>query len=206
MIRVKSAQRGFTLLELLVALSIFAILSTITYTGLSRILTLRADVEQRTERLHQLQLCYRLMGRDLAQYIERDIRNEYGDLEEALLQGGEEEGLMFTRSGWLNPASQARSNLQRTAYRLEEDKLVRLTWAVLDRAQDSEAYEHVLLEKVKRLEIRLLDDNNEWHTQWPPLDRAAAPTGTTGAPPKAAEVILELEDAGELRWLFRLAA
>lgn len=195
--------RGFTLLELLVALAIFAVLATTTYGGLVNILTQRAAVEQQAERLQALQLTYRLLGRELAQLSTRGIRDIHGDPQPALQLGGQQPGLEFTHGGWLNPAERPRAVLQRVRYVLDQDRLLRFSWQVLDRAQDSEPVEERLLEEVRELRVRLLDENNEWHEQWPP--EALLPGQPLPAAPRAAEVTLELDDLGELRWLFRLA-
>ncbi|MCW9057533.1 MAG: type II secretion system minor pseudopilin GspJ [Gammaproteobacteria bacterium] len=195
--------RGFTLLELLVALAIFAVLATTTYGGLLNILGQRAAVEQQAERLQALQLTYRLLGRELAQISTRGIRDIHGDPQPALQLGGQQPGLEFTHGGWLNPAERPRAVLQRVRYVLDQDRLLRFSWQVLDRAQDSEPVEQRLLEEVRELRVRLLDENNEWHEQWPP--EALLPGQPLPAAPRAAEVILELDDLGELRWLFRLA-
>jgi general secretion pathway protein J len=88
-------------------------------------------------------------------------------------------------------------------YVLDQDRLLRFSWQVLDRAQDSEPLEQVMLEGVRSLQVRLLDEANEWHEQWPP--EALLPGQVAPAAPRAAEVVLELDGLGELRWLFRLA-
>ena len=195
--------RGFTLLELLVALAIFAVLATVTYGGLVTVLTQRAAVEQQAARLQDLQRSYRLLGRELAQFSARGIRDAYGDVQPSLQLGGQAPGLEFTQGGWLNPLGRPRAELQRVRYVLDQDRLLRFSWQVLDRAQDSEPLEQVLIEGVRSLQVRLLDEANEWHEQWPPA--ALLPGQVAPAAPRAAEVVLELDDLGELRWLFRLA-
>lgn len=193
--------RGFTLLELLIALSIFALLAAATYGGLVSILSQRADVEQRAERLHELQLAYRVVERDLLQFSRRAIRDEYGDTQPAMALGGEIEGLEFTHAGWLNPADRPRPDLQRVRYIADQDRLLRFSWQVLDRAQDSEPVEQPLFDRLRTLEVRLMDESGSWHDQWPPLTVGEEQPKS----PWAVEMVMELEDLGEIRWLFRLA-
>jgi general secretion pathway protein J len=195
--------RGFTLLELLVALAIFAVLATTTYAGLVNILSQRAAVEEQAGRLQALQRSHRQLERELAQFAGRGIRDGFGDTQPALQLGGQAPGLEFTHGGWLNPLGRPRAVLQRVRYVLDQDRLLRFSWQVLDRAQDSEPLEQVMLEGVRSLQVRLLDEANEWHEQWPP--EALLPGQVAPAAPRAAEVVLELDGLGELRWLFRLA-
>lgn len=195
-------QSGFTLLELLVALGIFALLAAMAYSGLNSVMTARKITDQHAQRLHQLQMAFLWLGRDIEQGIDRPIRDEYAEVQPALL--GVETGryqLELTRTGWRNPAGRARSNLQRVAYGLRDGNLVRAYWVVLDRAQDSQPLENVLLEGVDKLELRFLDANNAWHDAWPnALSGGAAST----ALPKAVEVTLETAAEGRITRRFRM--
>jgi len=191
---------GFTLLELLVALSIFALVSVMAYGGMGQVLEQRARTEAQAERLKYLQLAFNVMSRDLEQMVERGIRNEFGDPVGPLVGGSGFQGVEFTRAGYPNPARLPRSELQRVAYVTDQDRVLRRTWRVLDRAQDSQPGEQVLMEGVDRFSLRFLDAGNEWHDNWPPPGQDGAAVGL----PKAIEVVVESETFDRLRWLFRL--
>ena len=79
---------GFTLLELLVSLAIFALLATMAYTALNMVLNMRKEVEKRADRLTELQTAFMVMERDIEQAIARPIRDDLGD-EQAALKGVE---------------------------------------------------------------------------------------------------------------------
>jgi general secretion pathway protein J len=192
-------RHGFTLIELLVALVIFVLLAVMAYGGLNRVLDARDSFERHNDRLSALQMAFMLMGRDIEQTVDRPIRDAFGDPRPALL-GNDGEGLELTRDGWRNPGGFMRSKLQRIGWRLDDGRLYRLTWAVLDRAPDSEPARPVLLDHVTALTFRFLDRQGEWQDQWPP---AIAEAGQTDLP-RAVEVTLELEDWGEVRRLFRV--
>ncbi|WP_455211327.1 type II secretion system minor pseudopilin GspJ [Kaarinaea lacus] len=161
---------GFTLLELLISVVIFGLVAAMAYSGLSNVLLARSQTEARTQELYKLQMALTLMERDIEQIVDRPVRDEYGETQPAFVANEYGEYLLeFTRTGWLNPLNLPRSHLQRIAYSLKDEKLIRSIWYVLDRAQDSEHYDIVLLEDVKSLEIRYLDDKNEWQRSWPPL-------------------------------------
>jgi len=109
----------------------------------------------------------------------------------------------LTRSGWSNPAGVPRSTLQRVAYELDDQKLRRDYWLMLDRTLDAEPVSAVLLEQVREVKLRFLDGNQTWHEQWPPLGYSAP-----DAPrvlPIAVEITLELEDWGRIVRLVEVA-
>jgi general secretion pathway protein J len=192
---------GFTLLELLVALSIFSLIAVMSYNGLKMVLNTQAATEIQADALAELQKVYLLVQRDIEQVVPRPVRDEYGD-EQPALTG--EDALQLTRGGWSNPAGRLRSSLQRVGYAFEDQHLVRYSWAVLDRAQDSEPQRQVLVGDVEEMTIRYLAANNEWEERWPnPLASAQGNVAVTGLP-KAVEVTLEHERFGPLVWLFRL--
>ena len=192
---------GFTLLELLVALSIFGLLATLSYSGLQAVMTTQSQTEIAADRLGELQKLYLIMQRDIEQVVPRSIRDEYGDVQPPLVGG---ETLQLTRSGWRNPAGRQRSHLQRVGYALEEQQLVRYSWAVLDRAQDSEPLVQLLSEAIEQIQVRYLDENNEWKEQWPEMQTSTDPANAPASLPRVVEVTVEHEIYGPIAWLFQL--
>ncbi|HHW78224.1 MAG TPA: type II secretion system minor pseudopilin GspJ [Xanthomonadaceae bacterium] len=197
--------RGFTLLELLVALAVFAIMATAAYSGLRNVLFTRAAVEEQSRRLAAVQLAVFRLEQDIEQAVPRGIRDEYGEPQAALL-GGElaDDRLTLTRAGWDNPLGQPRATLQRVAYRLRDGRLWRLHWGVLDRGGLLEPRETLLLERVREFRVRFLD-RDDWRDDWPPpaSDEAGAKKDPD-ALPRAVEIGLTLEDWGEITRLLPL--
>jgi general secretion pathway protein J len=192
---------GFTLLELLVSLSIFALIGVMAYGGLQTVMTQKNSTEEASQQLADLQKAYRIMRRDLEQIVVRKIRNEFGDTLDELVGGSGFTGVEFSRAGHPNPAGFLRSDLQRVAYVADQDTLLRHTWRVLDRAQDSRPDEQVLVEGISRFSMLFLDEANEWLETWPPAQGLSA---TAVGLPQAVEVELELENIGIINWIFRL--
>jgi general secretion pathway protein J len=194
--------KGFTLLELLVALAVFAMVSLMAYSGLRTVLQSKQQTEQHAVRIQHLQSAILMLERDISQFVSRGIRDDYGDTQPAMRTADLGTILLeFTHAGWRNPTGMARSTLQRVAYGIEEEVLTRFSWTVLDRAQESTPYKVALLDGVREMRLRYLDEAHEWHDQWPPAGLAqggAVPT------PSALEVSLVLEDMGEIRRLFPL--
>ncbi|MBL8250688.1 MAG: type II secretion system minor pseudopilin GspJ [Candidatus Competibacter sp.] len=201
----KVAARGFTLLELLVALAVFAIMATAAYSGLSNVLATRAALDAQNRRLAAVQLTVARLEQDIEQAVPRAIRDEYGDFQNALL-GGElaADPLILTRAGWDNPLGQPRANVQRVAYRLRDGRLWRLYWEVLDRGGSSQPRETLLLDRVRDFRVRFLQAK-EWLKEWPPIaNDEQQPPKNREALPRAIEINLTLEDWGEITRLLPL--
>ena len=194
-------QRGFTLLELLVALAIFALVSVMAYGGLASVLDQQFATEDIAAQLARLQKTYLLLQRDFEQVVPRPVRDEYGDTLAPLLGDSQ---LQFTRGGWSNPAGHPRSSLRRVAYRLEDQELTRYAWSVLDRAQNSEPLEQPLLDGVTEISSRYMVENDEWQDSWPPATVAAIGDTETFSLPLAVEIQLEHERFGLITWLFQM--
>ncbi|MEK8018143.1 MAG: type II secretion system minor pseudopilin GspJ [Candidatus Parabeggiatoa sp.] len=196
---------GFTLLELLVALAIFAVIAVMAYSGLDTVLTARQQTDQHATQLARLQMAFIWLGRDIEQHINRPIRDQYGD-RQAILQGTISQ-MELTRAGWRNPAQQQRSSLQRVAYHLEDKTLWRSYWRVLDRAQDAQPIRMGLLKEVNEIQLRYLDEHLRWHEQWPPLNfsnGASNEQANSNQTLKAIEVTLTVAKWGRLTRLFRI--
>ena len=72
-------QQGFTLLELLVALSIFSVLSVMAYGGLQTVISTKQATDKSAERISEIQLVMMRISNDLRQAVTRKMRDEYGD-------------------------------------------------------------------------------------------------------------------------------
>ena len=207
---------GFTLIEVLIALAITAFVSMIAYTSLSSVLTGVERLRENTDRTYEINRAFMILSRDLRQFVNRPVRDEYGELEPALSGGSLARfALSFTRSGWHNPSGYPRSNLQRVNYRLEEDGLWRDTYSVLDRTGSTEPEGVLLLEGVEDLQLSFLGsldqlqvssrggnlDTSGWEESW--VQDTSVP-GQELVPPVAVEIILQLESWGEMRRLYAL--
>lgn len=196
-------QRGFTLIEIMVAVAVFAVMSVIAWGALSNSLDDAEMLTDRMDRLQAIQRTMRLITTDLALAAPRPVRNELGDQQlPALLSSiSGDFALEVTHGGWGNPAGLPRGTQQRSAYRLEEDRLVRYHWNVLDRTFSNEPVATVLLEDVQSLFFRFYGDTSETSEIWPPQGAG----NPLRARPRAVEIVLSLGDTGEITRLIEIA-
>lgn len=190
--------RGFTLIELLVAMAIFGVISALALGGLNAVITQQTLAKAEMIRLGKLQRTVRYITQDFSQLSARFVRDELGRGNEApLLTDPSGEVLVrLSRGGWRNPARVPRGTLQRVQYRYEDDSLIREYWPVMDHPLGMEPREVVLLEELNDIAIEYLDTDDQWQTDWPPLNQLG---GASLGFPKAVRVTLELAGLGELQ-------
>ena len=207
-------QQGFTLVEVLIAMAITAFVATVAYTGLSTVITGMESTRENAQRSYEVSRAWMIITRDLRQFTNRPVRDEFGELEPAL-QGGPVArfALSLTRGGWHNPNALLRSNLQRVNYRVEDNALWRDSYPVLDRAGDTEPASVILLSDVDDLRLLFLGsvdtaggtginlDTRQWPDNW--VVDTSQP-GATLAPPAALQLTLQLADWGEMTRLYVL--
>ena len=198
-------QKGFTLLELLIASIIFAIMAIMAYGGLANVMDNSKSSQTALKRLQQVQQSVSVLNRDFLQILPRAVRDEYGNVQPALSAGNNIDNLVeFTRGGRVNPGNLLRSTLLRVAYRFEEEKLVRLQWPQLDNAPGVEAKQTILIDDVENVTIRFLDQDGEWQELWPPLNSAGGTNAGKTTELAAIEIVLQLKDWGDIRRLYAM--
>jgi general secretion pathway protein J len=207
-------QQGFTLIEVLIAVAISAIVAAASYSGIATVLNGSEQLRDAGDRTRDLNRAMGLLDRDLRQFVNRPVRDEFGDLQPALAGGPLAFfPLSLTREGWHNGLQQPRSDLQRVHYYLEEGALWRAYHLTLDRVVDVQPQRVRLLDGVDELELRFLGsvetlqvdrnmviDTGPWERNW-----TSDPGGQSlPGPPAALELRLQLADLGELRRLYVL--
>lgn len=193
-------QQGFTLVELVVALFITAIIFAMGYGAINQALTDRDAVTARQERLNAVQGTMRILVQDFAQLAPRPVREPVGDGWQPAIRARQEspELVTFTRAGWANPAGIQRPTLQRVAYILENGTLRRIHWPVLDSPLSNDPLRRNLLDKVKTVTFRYMDEARQWREQWPPQVDPSNADKSLRVRPIAVEVTVELEDWGKI--------
>lgn len=195
---------GFTLVEILVALVVLAIMAVAAYGGLHAIMQVRERTRTSERQLQQLQLAMVTLTRDLEQAIARPIRHSSGELAPAMLGGNNDvPELAFTRSGRPDPLLLPRSSLERVAYTVANGSLVRYFYPVLDRTVEETPKRQSLLPEVESMQLRFLGQDGTWHLHWPPINAEAHQYDRRD--PVAAEITLQTRRWGEIRRLIEIA-
>ena len=185
-------------------MAIFAIIGALAMGGLNSVLTQQEQARKQLDRLHQLQRAVRIMTSDFSQVVPRMVRDEVGAQELGFSARSEIEScpfeylVCFSRDGWRNPFHQfQRGTLQRVQYKLEDGKLIREHFMVMDRTLANAPKQDVLLDGVERLDLAFMDlasDDGAWQTAWPPIQQGADASGFL----QAVRIDFVLKDWGEI--------
>lgn len=192
--------RGFTLIEILVAIFIFSIMFALGYGAVSAAAQHRSTIVDAESRLRELHTTMRWLSLDLTQAVARPVRDSQGGGDEPAIRIEPRANvlLQLTRGGWRNSAGVARSSLQRVHYILDDGQLVRLEWPVLDAAQGAIPRRRALLGRVRAVTVRAMNPTRQWVDSWPAITTVPGPQSLRMRP-LAVEVLIETEDFGLLR-------
>ncbi|WP_321277700.1 type II secretion system minor pseudopilin GspJ [uncultured Vibrio sp.] len=187
-------QNGFTLIEVLVSIAIFASLSVAAYQVVSQIQRSNLLSQERTTRLNELQRTMVMMDNDFRQMALRRTRTDGEDPTSQLifwsdyLLDSDAKGVMFARLGWHNPQQQfPRGEVTKVGYRLKGETLQRIWWRYPDTPVGQEGIVTPLLKQVEAFDIRFYD-GEKWQSDWESNDTL----------PKAVSVVLTLKDYGKI--------
>ncbi|MCK5893028.1 MAG: type II secretion system minor pseudopilin GspJ [Endozoicomonadaceae bacterium] len=160
--------RGFTLLELLIAITIFALIASASYRLLKSVTLVEESSIEVWDRTDEILRAKLVLEKDLLQLAIRPIMDESGQQLPALIARQNGKLLEFTRSGWRNFTKADRSDLQRVSYEFTENQLIRHYWPVLDRGVSLKPQTQVLMSNVDNIRFRFRDSSKGWHDIWPP--------------------------------------
>lgn len=159
--------RGFTLIEVLVAIAVFSVMAVFAYQGLRNFMDARRIITAQSDEFAAIVTGMTILEQDFTEAAPRPVRDALGDPVAALASGSATgEVLGLTRHTAWASAAHAQSDLRRVEYRIENGTLVRRVWAVLDRVADSRYEERVVLPAVKAIDVRYFADA-EWRESWP---------------------------------------
>ncbi len=198
MLQMKRHSRGFTLIEVLVALAILASLTIAAYQVLNQVQRSNVVSQESEKRLGEIQKALAIMDSDFRQMASRQFRNQGEEpgsqllwMQDGLLSS-DSVGILFTRHGWINPQMQfPRGDIIKVGYRLTGERLERVWWRYPDTVAGDNGIVRPLLTQVESIAFRLY-----FHHQW--VDRWE----DKGVLPEAISVKLTLKDYGEIERIY----
>lgn len=186
--RQRHTNAGFTLIEVMVAISIFAVVAAGVYRVLSAMVDTQSKVVAHSDALRDLQRALWLISMDMNQLVARDVRKPDNNRSPAFIADDDDYLVQFTRQGLRNPMLLARSDLERVAYSIgaapyqydqEESgdsnkrnkkksrNLLRHTWGAVDQRNNAEENIQVLFRNVDEIRFEFLDEKGNWKEDWP---------------------------------------
>jgi len=185
-------RNGFTLVEVMIALMIFGMIAAAGVALLSFSVRAQAATAAKLDDIAAISRLSSLLSADLAQAVDRPVRDEGGVRLPAFVgESGGASLLRFTRAGWSNVDAAPRASLQRVEYRVAGDVLERIAWPMLDGVAPLPAAAVLAGVTQTRLRYRIA---GAWSDRW---------DGTQGAPlPQAIEVAVTRADGTPFRMLF----
>lgn len=193
----RTTPAGFTLVEVLVALSIFALLAAAAVGMMAWSADQQGAVRTRMARVGELQRAHALLKADLSQAALRRTRRSDGGVELSAFVAappgdGAQPLLGFVRRGWSNPDAAPRASLQYVEYRVVDGRLERSARPLLDGAPPGTP--QVLLEDVESVRTHF-HTWRQWSDGW---------GGGVTELPQAVMLELQLRDLGRVRQVFLL--
>ncbi len=196
-IRRTEAGRGFTLVELLIALAIMSLLSLLGYRAVASLADTEGRLAAEAERWRALDFFFAHLESDCRQAVPRRARVG-NDLQPAFSATTDARGdalLVFSRAGAefvLEPGSAG----QRIGYRLREGSIEILYWSAYDLPDGATPAAYALVAGVAKLELAYLDSRGAWRDRWPIFDEPALP--------RAVRAEVELADGKRLQRIMAL--
>ena len=173
-----SHRRGFTLIEILVAMAIFTLIGLASTGVLNSVINSDQLSSERFAKLEELQRAMLTIERDILQIVPRALRVN-GEPVSVVISGGDDvlnsdaDGLGFVRAGWHNPQMLLpRSTLQAVSYRIQEKQLQRLYGNYVDNVIGYEPKIKILLSDIEDFqvsfltEVEQLEDPEEWEENY----------------------------------------
>jgi len=206
-----SKQNGFTLLEIIVAMAIAALIGVGAMELLNSATTAHKNIQEQGERFNQIERAFLFLSNDIQQLAPRNFRDEFGDVKNNLTSDDSigKTHLSFTRLGRRNPAQLPRSNLEKLTYLVDDvppdylkndpvlksNWLKRISYAFPDGMTEDQGLARVLLDDVESIKAEFFD-GEEWTDYWPVDDGQTLSPSSSVNLPVAVKISLELKDLG----------
>lgn len=203
MLRPKSF--GFTLIEVIVALSVFAALSIIGYKGINSLIQTKQRITVEDSKWQELILFFDRFELDIKQCVKRPIRTNNDQLQAAWLAapsfaGKDGAQLVFSRFGDPDQLGFL-MDTRRVGYRLHEGSIELLIWPSLDAAPSAKPERFKVLTHVAQVTFAYLAADGQWLNAWPDVTQTIAQKSFA---PSAVQLTIKLETGEVVSRVFAL--
>jgi general secretion pathway protein J len=219
-VRAQFQARGFTLLEVLLAMVISALIALMAYESLDGATRGAERTNEALDAINRIDRTWQIIGADLRNVLQPDGKKTVFQGDSLHAAGGDAEQMLlfFKRRGWVNFSNLPRSDLQLVSYRIEEGKLWRdfmpeFNRELIDIDMEREAYHQLLLEDVEDVQLRFLhlglismngksvlegtEFSEKWVETWPDTSQQVK-----AGLPLAVEISITLKGVGPSARLF----
>lgn len=193
---------GFTLLEIMVAIAIFAVLAAAAYGGMNSIVRAQIAVRESSDVLDAISRALARFEKDLKQAYNRSAWGAYGTIDAAMV--GDSNSLSVTTMAMTAGAAGASATPVRVRHTLARGRWLRTQTAALDLAPSTPETTRLILDDFSAASLRYLDAQLREHDRWPPAN-AALEGASPDTLPRAVELRLTSKRFGEIRRLIALS-
>ena len=169
----KSYSRGMTLLEMLVAITLMVVISTISYTSLNSLIDGKQQTDKASKEIQAEIMTSRQLNTDFESMIDRSIKSFRGEFINAMI--GNSKSFSFVRNGYINPLSQFRSELQRVQWSYQNGKIIRQQTVQLETQQPPQWQQRIYLDNVRDIQIEYVSRAGLRFRNWPQNQFEALP-------------------------------
>ena len=194
----RGSVKGFTLIEVMVAIAVFATLSFSAYQVVNQVQRSNELSLEKSERIKQLQRSLVFLDNDFRQIVARPFRTNGVKVSDKLLSAdeylldSESQGILFVRLGWKNPQQAfPRGEITKVGYRLVENTIERLWWRYPDTPVGQKPVVTPLIDGVEELKFEFYD-GKKWVKIWDVKNQL----------PKATKVIITFKDYGDVERIY----
>jgi general secretion pathway protein J len=195
--------RGFTLIEIVIAIAIFAIIASISSSILYQSFQIKERSVIQSNKINNLQLAISLLDKDFKQVIERPVRGNEMHLFPSFI--GQKDYVEFTRGGAVNPmSSEKRSTLKRIAYLCKNGRLVRRVWAKLDTPNRDIYHDTTMLHNLNKCSFAYIGLHQNIVPTWYQYSSRKNNKTINTPLPKAVQLTIKINGLGGSKFAFML--
>ena len=189
----RKQQSGFSLVELMIALAIFSVISAASFVGLNSAIRSYTFFIGEAQQQTRSEIFIALITKDFLQIVPRTIRDANGDYQPAFKLGGSYL-VEFSRSGL--PILGENTGLARIAYKLEKKDVWRYSWPYMDNIRTTQPSKALVLKDVKKVDIIAINEALQTAQRWPTSQSFS--NENFSQLPQAIEITVELQGEGKM--------